>query len=135
MAARHQVPSTTHLDSLLVCKAKGMRLRQIVLLQPCLMLHQRHPAPMQPLRYILPGWDLSDSRCSEKADQAAAFLAQSVTTPPPCYSPIHNARISTYLVVLLLNLRTFASDMLIACVVCGWVGGWGWGGGDTLPGD
>jgi hypothetical protein len=83
LAAHHQVPSTTHLDSLLVCKAKGMRLRQIVLLQPCIMLHQRHPAPMQPLRYILPGWDLSDSRCDQKASQAAAFLAQGVTTPPP----------------------------------------------------
>jgi len=47
MGGYHQVPSTTHLDSLLVCKARGAGLRQVVLLRPCMMLHQRHPAPMQ----------------------------------------------------------------------------------------
>jgi hypothetical protein len=51
----HQVPSTTHLDSLLVCKARGAGLRQVVLLRPCYMIHQRHPAPLQLRRYILPG--------------------------------------------------------------------------------
>ena len=45
MGGYHQVPSTTHLDSLLVCKARGMALRQVVLLLPCAVLHQSHPAP------------------------------------------------------------------------------------------
>ena len=45
MGGYHQVPSTTHLDSLLVCKARGMGMRQIVLLRPCALLHQSHPAP------------------------------------------------------------------------------------------
>ena len=73
MAAHHQVPSTTHLDSLLVCKAKGMRLRQIVLLQPCALLHQNHPAPVAAMRYTLPGWHLSHDLCTQKAKEASEF--------------------------------------------------------------
>ena len=42
------------------------------------MVHQRHPAPMQPLRYILPGWGLSDDLCRAKAAEAAAFVAEDV---------------------------------------------------------
>ena len=76
MAALHQVPSTTHLDSLLVCKAKGMRLRQIVLLQPCALLHQNHPAPVAAMRYTLPGWHLSHDLCAQKAKEASEFHQQ-----------------------------------------------------------
>ncbi|EKX53417.1 hypothetical protein GUITHDRAFT_101120 [Guillardia theta CCMP2712] len=71
----HQVPSTTHLDSLLVCKARGLGVRQVVLLQPCMMLHQRHPAPMQSLRYIYPGWELSEENCKAKEEEARSFMA------------------------------------------------------------
>jgi len=77
MGGYHQVPSTTHLDSLLVCKARGMALRQVVLLRPCMMLHQRHPAPMQPLRYILPGWELTEDKCAQKTAEARRFVANS----------------------------------------------------------
>ena len=45
MGGYRQVPSTTHVDSLLVCKARGMALRQVVLLLPCAVLQQSHPAP------------------------------------------------------------------------------------------
>ena len=67
MGGYHQVPSTTHLDSLLVCKARGMALRQVVLLRPCAVLHQSHPAPVRAMRYVLPGWELSDRLCAIKA--------------------------------------------------------------------
>ena len=40
----HSVASTSHLDSLLLCKASGAGLRQLVLTRPCAMLHQKHPA-------------------------------------------------------------------------------------------
>jgi len=40
----HSVASTSHLDSLLLCKASGAGLRQLVLTRPCVMLHQKHPA-------------------------------------------------------------------------------------------
>ena len=52
-----------------------MSAEQVVLLRPCAMLHQRHPAPMQPLRYILPGWDLSPALCAHEAQEAARRLA------------------------------------------------------------
>jgi hypothetical protein len=73
MGGYHQVPSTTHLDSLLVCKARGMGLRQVVLLRPCALLHQNHPAPVPSMRYILPGWELSDELCARKAQEARAL--------------------------------------------------------------
>jgi hypothetical protein len=68
----HQVPSTTHLDSLLVCKARGAGLRQVVLLRPCYMIHQRHPAPQQLRRYILPGACVLHS-CVRAREYARAY--------------------------------------------------------------
>lgn len=97
----HSIPSTTHLDSLLLCKASGAGFRQIVLTRPCLMYHQKHPAKdMQGFevsdacidqqmggvecrrRFLLEGWELTDDRCQEieldtrealgKAEQAGA---------------------------------------------------------------
>ena len=48
-------------------KARGMALRQVVLLRPCAVLHQSHPAPVRAMRYVLPGWELSDRLCAIKA--------------------------------------------------------------------
>ena len=73
-----QVASTTHLDALLACKARGAGLRQVVLLRPCLMAHQRHPAPMQPLRFILPGWELSPEKCAAVAGEVRALAGASL---------------------------------------------------------
>ena len=36
----HQVPSTNHIDALLLCKARGAGMRQVVLVWPCLLLHE-----------------------------------------------------------------------------------------------
>ena len=76
MGGYHQVPSTTHLDALLVCKARGMGLRQVVLLRPCVLLHQNHPAPVRAMRYTLQGWSLSDQLCAEKALEAREWRRQ-----------------------------------------------------------
>ena len=81
MGGYHQVPSTAHLDVLLVCKARGMGLRQVVLLRPCMMLHQRHPTPQFSFRYILPGWEMSAHLCRSKEQEASAFLAEAHARP------------------------------------------------------
>jgi len=91
----HQVPSTTHLDSLLLCKASGLGLRQIVLTRPCVMFHQKHPA--RDLggnevsdacvdgkmgdqdcvnRFLLQGWELSEDNCLQVESDAAHVLSQ-----------------------------------------------------------
>jgi len=69
MGGYHQVPSTTHLDSLLVCKARGAGLRQVVLLRPCGVLHQNHPAPVASMRYTLPAWHLTPLLCAQKEQE------------------------------------------------------------------
>jgi hypothetical protein len=73
---QRQVPSTTHLDSLLVCKARGFNMRQIVLLRPCALLHQSHPAPVTCMRYVHPGWHFSHDLCSRKTQEARDWLAR-----------------------------------------------------------
>jgi hypothetical protein len=32
---------------------------------------------MQPLRYILPGWELTEDKCAQKASEARRFVANS----------------------------------------------------------
>ena len=76
MGGYHQVATTLHLDVLLVCKAKGMGLRQVVLLRPCLLMHQRHPAPVRAMRCTLEGWSFSHELCAEKAREAREFRRQ-----------------------------------------------------------
>ena len=91
----HQVPSTTHLDSLLLCKCSGAGLRQIVLTRPCVMFHQKHPATDLSgnqvsdacvngrmgdqdcvNRFLLEGWELSDDKCHEVESDASHALAE-----------------------------------------------------------
>eukprot|EP00802_Teleaulax_amphioxeia_P023074 Tamp_23602.p3 GENE.Tamp_23602~~Tamp_23602.p3 ORF type:complete len:150 (-),score=28.22 Tamp_23602:51-500(-) len=90
----HQVPSTTHLDSLLLCKASGAGLRQIVLTRPCVLFHQKHPATDMEgnevsdacingkmgdqdcvNRFLLKGYELSDIRCEEVETEVAHVLS------------------------------------------------------------
>ena len=81
-----QVPSTTHLDSMLVCRARGAGMRQVVLMRPCVLTHQRHPAPMQALRFIYPGWELTNETCSAVTDEVLRFFGgDSIGSPPSCW--------------------------------------------------
>jgi hypothetical protein len=73
----HQVPSTTMIDSLLLCKARGAGMRQVVLVWPCLLLHERHPvSDKKP--FVFPGWDLTPELCERVSDEARHFLQDSL---------------------------------------------------------
>ena len=72
----HQVPSTYHIDTLLLCKARGAGMRQVVLVWPCLLLHERHPvSDRKP--FILPGWDLTPELCERVSEEARRLFHDS----------------------------------------------------------
>ena len=105
----HQVPSTNHIDALLLCKARGAGMRQVVLVWPCLLLHERHPVSDQK-PFVFPGWDLTSELCERVSDEALHTLQDShgLAAAPKSDDP--------------LCLATSASDGLPCGGKCGWGG-------------
>ena len=62
----HEVASTSHLDSWMLCKSVAAGLTEIAMYVPCVVWHQNHPKRNHGSG-ILNGWDWSTTRCKEMA--------------------------------------------------------------------